>query len=44
MAKVGLEQVRKVYPEGNHVAVAGATFGSTRSATASAIASTVRPR
>ena len=26
MAKVGLEQVRKVYPEGNHVAVAGATF------------------
>ena len=26
MAKVGLEQVRKVYPEGGHVAVAGATF------------------
>ena len=26
MAKVGLEQVRKVYPEGSHVAVAGATF------------------
>ena len=26
MAKVGLEQIRKVYPEGSHVAVAGATF------------------
>ena len=26
MAKVGLEQVRKVYPQGGHVAVAGATF------------------
>ena len=26
MAKVGLEQVRKVYPEGGHVAVTGATF------------------
>ncbi|HSD17152.1 MAG TPA: sn-glycerol-3-phosphate ABC transporter ATP-binding protein UgpC [Thermomonas sp.] len=26
MAKVGLEQVRKVYPEGSHAAVAGATF------------------
>ena len=29
MAKVGLEQVRKVYPEGSHVAVAGATFDIT---------------
>ena len=26
MAQVGLEQVRKVYPQGGHVAVAGATF------------------